>query len=33
MSGDKAGNGKMSCCPSCCESCCKDKMKKDKESP
>jgi hypothetical protein len=29
MSGDKAGEGKMSCCPTCC----RDKMKKDKENP
>jgi hypothetical protein len=33
MSGDQAGDGKMSCCPSCCQTCCKDKMKKDKENP
>jgi hypothetical protein len=33
MSGDKAGEGRMPCCPSCCQSCCKDKMKKDKEAP
>jgi hypothetical protein len=33
MSGDQAGEGKMSCCPSCCQTCCKDKMKKDKENP
>jgi hypothetical protein len=32
MSGDQAGEGKMSCCPSCCGSCCKDQMKKDKET-
>jgi hypothetical protein len=36
--GDKAGDGKMSCCGSGCGSgcdscCCKDKMKKDKETP
>lgn len=34
MSGDKSGQGKMSCCGAGCESCCcKDKMKKAKEAP